>query len=650
MPRPPLKQRLRYRFDNFMARGGRSVFISLVLVFVVILAVLILVRGLLRLFAPGGASPGWGWDGYLTFLQMTDPGSVAEDITSRGWYQAIAITGGVIGIVMLSALIAFITTAIDRRLQDLRKGHSRVVEAGHTLILGWDEQRVVEIIRELIVANESRKRRAVAILADQDKEYMDDYLAVAVPQRATTVVVTRSGNPSSLVNLELVSVGTASSVIILSGCSDSAPAAAREESDARVVKTLLAVQNQRPPGGSLHIVTEIFDPAIRALIAQTAGEGVVALHARDILSRILVQTSRSLGLSVVYDELLSFRGNELYFFEADWSGSTFGELQLRFARSVPIGLCTADGELLLNPPASRPLAPADRLLMIAEDDSLITLLPARVAAPGARPLPTRRLRRTAERHLIIGHTRKTPGVLSELRKYVKEGTQVHLMPRAHHLIKGAEIEQVTDRTNGMEVSILSLDPLDPATWQQHPPSDFDSIILLSEGDEVRLPDQIDAETILILLLIRGRLEREREHAPVGTTVITELIMSENQSLAASTGVHDFVVSSRLVSMLLAQISEDLLMHAVYQDLFSEVGSEIYLKSATLYLDDLPQQVTFAELTRLAQERGEVCLGVKLKSAEDRADLNYGISLAPPKASVWNLDAADTLVVLAEDET
>jgi len=650
MPGPPLKQRLRYRFDNFMARGGRSVFISLLAVFVVILVVLMAARGLVRLFTPGGASTGWGWDSFMTFLQMTDPGSVAEDMTSRGWYQAIAITAGVMGIVMLSALIAFITTALDRRLHDLRKGRSRVVESGHTLILGWDEQRVVEVIRELIIANESRKHRAVVILADQDKEYMDDYLSVAVPGRATTTVVTRSGNPSSLLNLELVSVGTASSVIVLSGCSDSAPAAMREESDARVVKTLLAVQNRRPPDRPLPIVTEIFDPAIRALIAQTAGDGVVALHARDFLSRILVQTSRSLGLSVVYDELLSFRGNEIYFFSADWGQATFGEVQFRFARSVPIGIHTESGELLLNPPPHRPLEPADRLLVVAEDDSLITLLPDRVASPGTRRLPVRKLARTAERHLIVGHTQKTPLVFSELGKYVTEGSQVQLMPRAHHTINGSDVEAITGRAGGPQVSTLALDPLDPATWQQHRPSGFDSIILLSEGDEVRLPDQIDAETILILLLIRGQLQKEREQGGIDTTVITELIMSENQALAASTGVHDFVVSSRLVSMLLAQISEDPLMHDVYQDLFSEVGSEIYLKSASLYLDDLPQQVTFAELTRLAQERGEVCLGVKLKSSEDRPDLNYGITLAPAKTSVWALDAADTLVVLAEDET
>ena len=525
-----------------------------------------------------------------------------------------------------------------------------MVEEAHTLILGWDEQRVVEIVRELVIANESRKRRAVVILADQDKEYMDDYLSVSIPDRATTVVVTRSGNPSSLLNLELVSVATASSVIVLSGCSDSAPAAMREESDARVVKTLLAVQNQRPPDHPLHIVTEIFDPAIRALIDQTAGRGVVALHARDILSRILVQTSRSLGLSAVYNELLSFQGNEIYFFSADWGSATFGEAQFRFARSVPIGIHTGNGELLLNPPPDRPLAPADRLLVVAEDDSLITLLPDRAASPGTRRLPARRLTRTAERHLLVGHTQKTPLVVSELGKYVTEGSRVQLMPRAHHTISGSDVGAITGRPGGIQVSTLDLDPLDPATWQQDRPGDFDSIILLSEGDEVRLPDQIDAETILILMLIRAELERARARGPVDTTVITELTESENQPLAASTGVHDFVVSSRLVSMLLAQISEEPLMQEVYQALFSEEGSEIYLKPAFLYLEDLPQEVAFADLIDLAQQRGEICIGVKLKVGEDRPDLSYGVTLAPPKASRWQLGAHDALVVLAEDET
>lgn len=650
MPRFSWRQRARYRFDNFMSRGGRSVFTSLLLVFLVVLVALIGVRSVLQWLLPDDPERGFGWTGFMTFLQMADPGSMGEDTVSRGWFQAVAITAGVTGIVMLSALIAFITTAVDQRLHHLRKGHSRVVEEDHTLILGWDEQRVVEITRELIIANESRRRRAAVVLADEDKEYMDDYLAIGLPDRATTVVVTRSGNPSSLVNLDLASVGTAASAIILSGCSDSSPLAVRQESDARVVKTLLAVQNRRPEGHPLPVVTEIFDPVIRSLVAQTAGRSAVALHARDLLARILVQTSRSVGLSVVYDEILSFRGNEIYFFGADWGQATFGEMQYRFARAVPIGFCPAGGEIVFNPPPERRLEPGDRLLVLADDDSTITLLPAPVASPRPRPLPPRRLEPSAERHLIVGHTRKTPLVLRELAKYAGPGSRVELMPRGRRGAGASELQALDGVRDGLEVSTLDVDPLDSATWRRHRPAAYDSIILLSEGDEVRNSDQIDAETILILLLIRGELEQERARGEVATTVITELIESENQALAASTGVHDFVVSSRLVSMLLAQISEEPRMDEVYRALFDEEGSEIYLKPATLYLDELPARVAFADLIALALQRGEVCLGVKRKAHEDREDLNYGITLAPEKTGAWDLDAGDALVVLAEDET
>ncbi|MCJ7726768.1 MAG: hypothetical protein MUP76_10330, partial [Acidimicrobiia bacterium] len=165
MPGPSLKQRIRYRFDNFMARGGRSIFLSLLAVFLLVLFVLVVLRLLLEVFFPEASDSGFGWSTFVTFLQLTDPGSMAEDSVSSGWYRAIAITAGVAGIMLLAALFAFITAEVDRRLHDLRKGHSQVVESNHTLVLGWEEQRVTEIVRELVIANESVDRRAVVILA-----------------------------------------------------------------------------------------------------------------------------------------------------------------------------------------------------------------------------------------------------------------------------------------------------------------------------------------------------------------------------------------------------------------------------------------------------------------------------------------------------
>ena len=67
--------------------------------------------------------------------------------------------------------------------------------------------------------------------------------------------------------------------------------------------------------------------------------------------------------------------------------------------------------------------------------------------------------------------------------------------------------------------------------------------------------------------------------------IGEILESENQSLVAHAGVNDFIISNRFISMLVAQISEDADIKPVYDDLFQEDGSEIYLKPAPLYFSE-----------------------------------------------------------------
>ena len=119
---------------------------------------------------------------------------------------------------------------------------------------------------------------------------------------------------------------------------------------------------------------------------------------------------------------------------------------------------------------------------------------------------------------------------------------------------------------------------------------------------------------------------------------------------ARTGVQDFIISNRFVSMILSQISEDADIKRVYDDLFEEDGSEIYLKPATLYFEELPVEVTFADMMGIAQKREEICLGVKIKEHEHDEDRNFGVKLIPEKTTRYTLGPEDSLVVVAEDET
>ena len=102
-------------------------------------------------------------------------------------------------------------------------------------------------------------------------------------------------------------------------------------------------------------------------------------------------------------------------------------------------------------------------------------------------------------------------------------------------------------------------------------------------------------------------------------------------------------------MIVAQISESKKIKNVYDDIFQEEGSEIYLKPASLYFDQFPIEVSFADLISVAQARSEICIGLKIKSDETNHKKNNGVQLIPDKTKYFMLNPEDSLVVLAEDE-
>ena len=103
-------------------------------------------------------------------------------------------------------------------------------------------------------------------------------------------------------------------------------------------------------------------------------------------------------------------------------------------------------------------------------------------------------------------------------------------------------------------------------------------------------------------------------------------------------------------MMLAQVSEEADIKRVYDNLFDEDGSEIYLKPLSVYLDEIPSEMSFADCMGIALKREEICIGVKIKALEKKSDQNYGVKLIPEKNTKFTFQPDDCLVVVSEDET
>lgn len=634
-----------------MAKGPASIFIALIVVFLGLLVALGLARAVTLAVIGPEVERGEGTlrQIFLTFLELTDPGSMTQDIDSAPVVKIFTILTGLTGVVLFSSLIAFITTAVDGRLAQLRKGRSVVIEEGHTLILGWND-RVSEILTELIIANESEDDPVVVIMAEQEKEFMDDYLSLHFASFGNTKVVTRAGKESALINLRTVALDSAKSVIILARCNAGSSAAVKAGSDMAVVKATLAVTSSLPIDNEIPVVVELFAADQRSLAESIDPSRVICMDTDEILAKIIVQTSRSSGLSVVYEEMLSFDGAELYLFEDVWEpGETYGSVSFQLPDGVPIGLIDRFGEVIINPDVSTRVEAGMTLIVLASDDSALQLSRPRLPEPP----PRQRLGRTQtinpERQLVIGLNSKLPTILDEYAAYVAEGSAIDVVPR--HSSSDGPVELPTLATDGaasIALTALDLDPFDIEALKTLDLTSYANIILLSEEDKQASEEWIDSETLIILL----QLQRLLAELPELTRpkLIAEILGSESRDLVTRTGVKEFVISNRMISMLVAQISENRELEQVYDNLFAEDGSEVYLKDVSLYFDVLPIRVSFANIMAAAQARSEVAIGLKLIALETDAKQNFGVELVPDKASMFDLNVGDTLVVVAEDES
>ena len=641
------REKLRYRFERYLNKGGSSIFFSLFIVFIGLFLFVIFIRWLLLMIWPEMASS----DNFLddiwnTWLQMMDPGSMGEDSSSATWIKIASILAGIFGVIILSILIAFITTALEKTLYDFRKGRGKVIERNHTLILGWNE-RVVDIIRELVIANESEKYAAVVILAKADKEEMDDMLAKRLTETGTTRIVTTTGDYANINELKRVNISEARSVIVLASASESSMPEEKSISDVQSIKSIMAIMACQDGKNELPVIAEIFSSEKRELIGYFNDNKIIALDSWDIMGKLLVQTALTSGLEMVYNEILSFDGCEIYFHTAQWGNVQFGELAYHFKDGIPLGVYHSNGTLKLRPENDYVLRADDRIVILAEDDSTVRFDAKALYRPEKLELSDRKLEQQQKSVLILGWHNIAEIFIREAVDYMKEGStfDIHINKPTAYL--QGRLETLRKMYPGFDIHLHDLNPLKLESLKSTNPFSYDNIIILSQDQTVQGADKIDSDTLIILLLLR-KIKKTVETA-VNTKIITQVLNSENQEIITQTEVDDFIISNKLITMILAQLSEQPLIKKVYDDLFSEDGSEIYVKPANLYAKAFPLALKFGDLIALAGLRREICLGIRKGSLSKDPDNNFGVMLNLPKNQSIELEEDDFLVVLSEDE-
>lgn len=617
-PKTPRRMRLRYWFDNTMTRGTSALIGWLALVS----AVLVVGVAVALALASAGGVFDLMWQSFSDALELSIPDQ------GNLWVHAIWLILGIGGLFLISALIGLLNNGISEKLEDLRKGRSLVVERDHTVILGWSDQ-VFIVVAELVVANRSRKKPAIVILSEQDKLAMDEMLRQRLGDFENTRIVCRTGNPLDVKDLELVNLNGARSIVVLTPQTP-----VREDADAYVLKTLLAI-NRGPAfrEASHHVVTSVRDSASRG-VAKLAGGSAVVIDADDISARLIVQAARQSGLSAVYHDLMDFGGDELYVVETpELHGRTFADSLLAYARCCPVGLMHADGTTQLNPPMDTVIAATDKIVVLASDDSSTDLADAVLPVDEAAILDTPVPAAHPERTLVLGWNGRANRIIEQLDTYVAAGSTVEII--SDRADAPAAVASLSLNLACLVASVKDGDTRDRRVLDSLDLGGYDNVIVLC--DDKLDPLTADSRVLVTLLHMRDILALRNQAG----AIVTEIRDDRDRELAQLTRDDDFVISERLVSLLMTQISENAHLESVFGDLFDAAGAEIYIRDAGLYLD-ASAQPTFATAVAAARRRNEVAIGYRLTDS----DGDDGMVLNPSRSEP--MPAIDRLIVLASN--
>jgi voltage-gated potassium channel Kch len=630
------RDRLRYRFENTLSKGAIAIigWLALLSTAIVVLAALILAAMRVGQDPQDHEHPFGFFEGmWQSMLRTLDPGVVAGD---RGWQLRLLMMLVTIGgIFIVSILIGTITSGLESRLAELRKGRSRVIEKDFTLILGWSS-KVYSIIGELLIANENQKDPCIVVLAERDKIEMEDDIRAKFPTTRNTRVICRSGNPLDLDDLAVVDPHSARSIIVL--------APETENPDIHVIKSVLAVTNNPArKEEAYHIVAEMREQRNLEAAALVGGKEAIYIQGEDLIARVTAQTCRQSGLSVVYTELLDFDGAEIYFKEEPGlAGRSYREVISAYEDSTVMGIMRgSDGACLINPPMDTTFSSGDQVIAITEDDDTLVL---RSDAGGGLPdigtLSHRaRLPPAPERVLILGWNGKAKAIIEELDNYVAPGSETIVICRqdgVRDLLLG-----VAKRMQRQKVRFADGDITHAATLAAVKAASFEHVILLSYND---LPIQeADAKTLITLLHLRNLADA----AGTRLSIVSEMMDIRNRALAQIARADDFIVSDKLVSLMMSQLSENKNLDKVFRVLFSSEGSEIYIRPMTDYIK-LGSTVDFYTVLEAAAQRGETAIGYRLMKYADDKTRGYGVNVNPKKSEKHTFAENDKIVVLAED--
>ena len=540
---------IKYRIDRMLNKG--LFYQLMLLVFAIIILLLIVSIFIIIVFQYPAKRAFWD-----SLMQFIDTGNISSVEGSFGLVITFLMVT-FIGVCGWGSLIAMINKALQDRINNLSKGNAFIMEKNHAIILGYGEEALT-IVEEFIMA----KVKTIIILSEHNVDVIRKRISFIKDYKKTNIII-REGTSSRIENIKLLNISKSSSISIINN------------DDTESLNILLALKkiiSEYELENKINICVLVHEEDTIEIIKSIEDKNFVIhiIYKYEILYKLIAQSIIYTGLSNVYEDLFSNDGNVFYIeTDHDFDNHTFEDAALKYLDKgmILLGITKEDRSQLLIPKHDNILKKENRLVVLSRnnnDDSIKEY-------PDIKP----NIIKYKNNILLICEEKRYEEIIKEISEYME-----------NHNIRMLSYDLIKSQKNKYKFMLEKLKK-----------EEITKIVLISEYNIT------DVKSINILLIIRQIIRKEN----LNIAILSLLNSIQKRNLIYSDDVRDFIVSGKLIGMLMAQASLSSNILYIFYGLLSKNGKDIIMSP---YSDYFKEPKTFKEVYLSLLNKKIILIGVK----------------------------------------
>ena len=540
---------IKYRIDRMLNKG---LFYQLMLLVFAIIILLLIVSIFIIVFFKYPPKDAF-WDSLMQFI---DTGNISSVEGSTGIVITFLMVT-FIGVCGWGSLIAMINKALQDRINNLSKGNAFIMEKNHAIILGFGEEALT-IVEEFIMA----KVKTIIILSEHNVDVIRKRVSFIKGYKKTNIII-REGTTSRIENIKLLNIAKSSSISIINN------------DDTESLNILLALKKiieEYELDNKINICVLVHEEETIEIIKSIEEKNFVIhiIYKYEILYKLIAQSIIYTGLSNVYEDLFSNDGNVFSIEnDHDFDNYKFEDAAIKYLEKdiILLGITKEDRSQLLIPSYDYILKKENRLVILSRNTNSDSMKDY----PNIKPS----IIKYRNNILLICEEKKYDEIIKEISEYVE-----------NHNIMMISYDLIKSQKNKYKFMLETLKK-----------ENITKIVLISEDNIT------DVKSINILLIIRQIIRKEN----FNIAILSLLNSIQKRNLIYSDDVRDFIVSGKLIGMLMAQASLSSNILYIFYGLLSKNGKDIIMSP---YSDYFQEPKKFKDVYLYFLKKKIIIIGVK----------------------------------------